>query len=69
MVLGIQMHVLKHFRLRTVLSIYKKIVHIHVINFKEASERFFFHFLEVFKKCIAYIKIFFIHFLEISKFW
>ena len=27
MVLGIQMHVLKHFRLRTVLSIYKKIVH------------------------------------------
>ena len=33
---------------------------IHVINFKEASERFFFHFLEVFEKCIEYIRIFFI---------
>ena len=42
---------------------------IHVINFKEASGRFFFHFLEVFEKCIEYIRIFFIHFLEISKFW
>ena len=42
---------------------------IHVINFKEASGRFFFHFLEVFKKCIEYIRISFIHFLEISKFW
>ena len=42
---------------------------IHVINFKEASGRFFFHFLEVFKKCIECKRIFFIHFLEISKFW
>ena len=40
---------------------------IHVINFKEASGRFFFHFLEVFEKCIEYIRIFFIHFLEIFK--
>ena len=35
---------------------------IHVINFKEASGRFFFHFLELFEKCIEYIRIFFIHF-------
>ena len=42
---------------------------IHVINFKEASGRFFFHFLEVFEKCIEYIRIFFIHFLEVSKVW
>ena len=42
---------------------------IHVINFKEASGRFFFHILEVFEKCIGYIRIFFIHFLEVSKFW
>ena len=42
---------------------------IHVINFKEESGRFFFHFLEVFEKCIGYIRIFFIHFLEVSKFW
>ena len=41
---------------------------IHVINFKEASGRFFFHFLEVFEKCIEYIRIFFIHFLEIQNF-
>ena len=26
----------------------------HVINFKEASGRFFFHFLEVLEKCIEY---------------
>ena len=42
--------------------------YIHVINFEEASGRFFFHFLEVFEKCIEYIRIFFIHFREISKF-
>ena len=30
---------------------------IHVINFKEASGRFLFHFLEVFEKCIEYIRI------------
>ena len=48
---------------------YKGRYYIHVIHFKEASGRFFFHFLEVFKKCIDYIRIFFIHFLEISKFW
>ena len=30
-------------------------VSIHVINFKEASGRFYFHFLEVFEKCIEYI--------------
>ena len=40
-----------------------------MINFKEASGRVFFHFLEVFEKCIEYIRIFFIHFGEISKFW
>ena len=45
------------------------VIFIHVINFKEASGRFFFHFLEVFEKCIEYIRIFFIHFREISKFW
>ena len=28
----------------------QRIFFIHVINFKEASGRFFFHFLEVFKK-------------------
>ena len=39
---------------------------IHVINFKKASGRFFFHFLEVFEKCTEYIRIFFIHFREIS---
>ena len=27
----------------------------NVINFKEASGRFFFHFLKVFEKCIDYI--------------
>ena len=32
-----------------ILSIAKSFMHIHVINFKEASGRFFFHFLEVFK--------------------
>ena len=42
---------------------------IHVINFKEASGRFFFHFLDVFEKCIEYMRIYLIHFLEISKFW
>ena len=42
---------------------------IHVINFKGASGRFFFHFLEFFEKYIEYIRKFFIHFLEISKFW
>ena len=31
-------------------------LHIHVINFKEASGRFFFHFPEVFQKCIEYIR-------------
>ena len=41
---------------------------IHVINFKEASGRFFFHFLEVFEKCIEYIRILFIYFLEIQNF-
>ena len=41
------------------------VTYIHVINFKEASGRFFFHFLEVFEKCIDYIRIFFIHFREI----
>ena len=40
-----------------------------MINFKEASGRFFFHFLEVFEKCIEYIRIFSIHFREISNFW
>ena len=46
-------------------------VHIfhNVIHFEEASGRFCFHFLEVFSKCIDYIRILFIHFLEISKFW
>ena len=52
-----------------VLTSKKDDIDIHVINFKEASGRFFFHFLEVFKKCLEYIRIFFIHFLEISKFW
>ena len=42
---------------------------IHVINFKDASGRFFFHFLEVFEKCIGYMRKFFIHVLEVSKFW
>ena len=61
----------KIYRLLTSEIVYESNIkyHIHVINFKEASGRFFFHFLEVFKKCIGYIRIFFIHFLEISKFW
>ena len=50
-------------------NIYGHVWTIHVINFKEASGRFFFHFLEVFEKCIEYIWIVFIHFREISKFW
>ena len=33
-----------------------------MINFKEASGKFFFQFLEVFEKRIEYIRIFFIHF-------
>ena len=49
--------------------LWQRVIDIHVINFKEASGRFFFHFLEVFKKCIGYIRIFFIHFLEVSKCW
>ena len=44
-------------------------LNIHVIHFKEASGRFLFHFLEVFEKCIEYIRIFFIHFREILTFW
>ena len=40
-----------------------------MINFKEASGRFFYHFQEVVENCIEYIRIFFIHFREISKFW
>ena len=47
----------------------KQCICIHVINFKEASGRFFFHFLEVFEKCIGYIRKVFIHFPEVSKFW
>ena len=43
------------------LKVYDNFSCIHVINFKEASGRFFFHFLEDFEKCIEYIRIFFIH--------
>ena len=34
------------------------VICIHVINFKEASERFFFHFLEVFEKMYRIYKTF-----------
>ena len=42
---------------------------IHVISFKEASGRIFFHFREVFENRIEYIRKCFVHFLEILKFW
>ena len=41
---------------------------IHVMTFKEESGRFFFHFREVFEKCIEYIGKFLIHFREILNF-
>ena len=41
---------------------------IHVMTLKEASGRFFFHFREVFEKCIDYIGKFLVHFLEIFDF-
>ena len=43
---------------------------IHVMSLKEASGRFFFHFREVFGKCIdlEYIGKFLIHFKEILNF-
>ena len=39
--------------------------YIHVMSLKEESGRFFFHFREVFEKCIEYIGKFLIHFREI----
>ena len=41
---------------------------IHVMSFKEESGRFFFHFREIFEKCIEYIGKFLIHFREILNF-
>ena len=41
---------------------------IHVMSLKEASGRFFFHFREVFEKCIEYIGTFLVHFKEILNF-
>ena len=41
---------------------------IHVMTFEEESGRFFFHFREVFEKCIEYIGKFLIHFREILNF-
>ena len=42
---------------------------VHMIIFKEASGRFFFHFLVDFEKCIEYIRIFFIHFTRRGIMW
>ena len=61
---GFTRNIKSYFLLKTM----EKYLYIHVINFKEASGRFYFHFLEVFEKCIEYIRIFFIHFREILKF-
>ena len=41
---------------------------IHVMSLKVASGRFFFHFREVFEKCIGYIGKFLVHFREVLKF-
>ena len=41
---------------------------IHVMSLKEESGRFFFHFREIFEKCIEYIGKFLIHFREILNF-
>ena len=41
---------------------------IHVMSLKEGSGRFFFHFREIFGKCIEYIGKFLKHFREILKF-
>ena len=41
---------------------------IHVMSLKVASGRFFFHFREVFEKCIDYIGKFLVHFREVLKF-
>ena len=41
---------------------------IHVMSLKEKSGRFFFHFREIFEKCIEYIGKFLIHFREILNF-
>ena len=44
------------------------LLHIHVMSLKVASGRFFFHFREVFEKCIDYIGKFLVHFREVLKF-
>ena len=41
---------------------------IHVMSLKEKSGRFFFHFREIFEKCIEFIGKFLIHFREIFNF-
>ena len=41
---------------------------IHVMSLKVTSGRFFFHFREVFGKCIEYIGKFLVHFREVLKF-
>ena len=40
----------------------------YVMSLKVASGRFFFHFREVFEKCIDYIGKFLVHFREVLKF-
>ena len=41
---------------------------IHVMSLGQESGRFFFHFREIFEKCIEYIGKFLIHFREILNF-
>ena len=43
-------------------------VNIHVMSLEQESGRFFFHFREIFEKCIEYIGKFLIHFREILNF-
>ena len=46
----------------------KNMSFIHVMSLKVESGRFFFHFREVFEKCIDYIAKFLVHFREVLKF-
>ena len=36
-------------------SVVRRLIHIHVMSLKEELGRFFFHFREIFEKCIEYI--------------
>ena len=69
-IVGFPMRQLKWYlvssEVNALISIHKCII--HVMSLKVASGRFFFHFREVFEKCIDYIGKFLVHFREVLKF-